>query len=86
MEEVMPKFASSRTCGSQIGRNGGKWRVGGHGHQVASLGAQRKENNIHTRHFLSIARLCAPHLARMTSLVHLVALEAGVSSHGREGS
>lgn len=38
MEEVMPKFASSRTCGSQIGRNGGKWRVGGHGHQVAEEG------------------------------------------------
>lgn len=36
----MPKFASSRMCTSQTGRNEGEWRVGGHGHWAASLGSR----------------------------------------------
>lgn len=54
-------------------------------------GEQRKGNNAHHWHFLSISRPCARQarsLARMISFAHLVTLEAGTipSSRGREGN
>ena len=87
----MPKFASSRMCTSQTGRNEGEWRVGGHGHWAASLGSRGRGI------ILIIGTFSAPpglvlgkhdHLARMISFAHLATLEAGTipSSHGREGN
>lgn len=87
----MPKFASSRMCPSQIGRNEGEWRVAGHGHWAASLRSRGRGIILIIGIFSASPALVLgkhDHLARMISFAHLATLEAGTipSSHSREGN
>lgn len=73
----MPKFALSRMCPSQTGRNEGEWRVGGHGHWAASLGSRGRGITLIIGTFSASPALVLgkhDHLARMISFAHLANL------------